>query len=822
MNIEGDNFSFNLFFDNRCGDLVISSSAVHWLAAIGRAIQIIAGPLTIKGIGGQTCISHDGVYAICLPLLNGQNAVLSGLVLPTITGKFPTYQLTNVENDIRQRCQEVGEPDFSVLPQLPKSVGGDTDILIGSKYLRYFPTEVHRFESGLTVCESMFTSTDGTRGIVGGPHAEWEQFERAAGVAMSNVAYHASALIVRQSWTIERDMPLLGGKEQLSLDDIDSPICCEVLDPELPDGSALFCENLACVAKRVPQHVKLFDEIECTGCDVTYRCGECRTCKKCKAGPRVEAISLQDEMENNMIEKCVMVDLKLSTTIAKLPFLADPLTHLEASNEHVALKVFNSQVRILNANVSDKRSVLAFEQSLHDLGCVEYYSELSEPERLLIDRSPVKYFIPWRPVYKEDSISTPCRMAFDASMSSKGALSLNGILAKGSNSLNSLQAITIRWATYPHAFHSDVQKMYNKVRLDSSHWCYQLYLFSKDLDVGDIPEWKVIKTLIYGVRPSGSLAECALRRTVELCKDTYPLAYNPVMYDTYMDDCASGTINSSESSRTMDEIQIALGTGGFTLKGFTRSGCDPPPHLSIDGKSVNVLGSKWFPKGEFIKLNIGEQNFSKKSRGRKVGKISEIPDILTLTHCAGRVAEVFDLRGLVAPIVGGFKLDVSRLHKVCDGWNDPIPNELKECWAANFDVINELGNIEFKRAVVPIDAVDLNMETINVADAGENLVCAAVYVRFLRRDGTYSCQLIFARTKVIHDHTVPRGELVAAVLNASTGFVVKSSLGERVKRSWYVTDSQVTLYLINSTTAVLKTWPRNRVVEVNQNSDQSV
>ena len=70
-------------------------------------------------------------------------------------------------------------------------------------------------------------------------------------------------------------------------------------------------------------------------------------CKKCKAGPRVEAISLQDEMENNMIEKCVMVDLKLSTTIAKLPFLADPLTHLEASNEHAALKVFNSQVRIL-------------------------------------------------------------------------------------------------------------------------------------------------------------------------------------------------------------------------------------------------------------------------------------------------------------------------------------------------------------------------------------------------------------------------------------------------------------------------------------------
>ena len=822
-------FSFNLFYDGGCGDLVVSSSAVHRLAAVGRALQIIAGPLTIRGVGGQTCISHEGVWAICLPLPNGENAIMSGLVLPTITGIFPTYELSNVENDIRQRCLESGAPDFSLLPKLPKKVGGDTDILIGSKYLRYFPKEIHKFESGLTIFESVFTSSDGTRGIIGGPHEDWEKFERSSGVAMSNVVYNATTLIVRQAWTIEREIPLLGEKEQLSQEDLDKAFCCEMLDPELPDDSAApsddsapVCEQrVACVGKRAPQHVRFFDEIESAGCDVTYRCGECRECKKCKSGPRIEAMSLQDEMEDTLIEKCIVCDLELSFTIAKLPFLADPLTHLEASNEHVALRVFNRQVKTLNANEQDKLSVLAFEQNLQDLGCVEYFSDLPEAERLLIERSPVKYFIPWRPVYKEDSVSTPCRMAFDASMSSNGACSLNSLLAKGSNSLNNLQAITIRWATYPHVFHSDVQKMYNRVRLDSSHWCYQLYLFSQNLDVGEIPVWKVIKTLIYGVRPSGNLAECALRRTVELCKNEYPRAYGPVMNDTYMDDCASGTENHDECMRVIDELQIAVGKTGFSFKGFSISGCDPPPHLSHDGKSVTVLGTKWFPKGDFIKLNIGEQNFCKKSRGRKLGKSSKIPDVLTLTDCAGRAAEVYDPRGLVAPIVGGLKLDVSKLHRVCKGWGDPIPNELKECWAANFDVINELGDIEFDRAVVPSDAVDMTMETLNVADAGDNLVCAAVYVRFLRRDGSHSCQLIFARTKVIHDHTTPRGEMVAAVLNASTGFVVKSSLKDRVKRSWYVTDSQVTLYLINSTTAALKTWPRNRVVEVNRLSNRT-
>ena len=75
-----------------------------------------------------------------------------------------------------------GELEFSSLPKLPKQVGGDTDILIGSKYLRYFPREIHKFESGLTICESVFSSSDGTRGIVGGPHEEWENLKGVQGL----------------------------------------------------------------------------------------------------------------------------------------------------------------------------------------------------------------------------------------------------------------------------------------------------------------------------------------------------------------------------------------------------------------------------------------------------------------------------------------------------------------------------------------------------------------------------------------------------------------------------------------------------------------
>ena len=93
------------------------------------------------------------------------------------------------------------------------------------------------------------------------------------------------------------------------------------------------------------------------------------------------------------------------------------------------------------------------------------------------------------------------------------------------------------------AFHTDIPKMYNKVLLDPIHWSYQLYLFSKNLNLDEEIEWKFVRTLIYGARPSGSLAVSALRRTVEQCKDAFPLAYSPIVDDTYMDDCASGILS---------------------------------------------------------------------------------------------------------------------------------------------------------------------------------------------------------------------------------------------------------------------------------------
>ena len=220
----------------------------------------------------------------------------------------------------------------------------------------------------------------------------------------------------------------------------------------------------------------------------------------------------------------------------------------------------------------------------------------------------------------------------------------------------------IRWAVHLYAFHTDISKMYNRVRLDESHWRFQLYLWDDQLRPGVEPEWKVIKTLIYGVRPSGQLGGVAIRKTAELTKERYPEAYPVIMNDIYVDDCLSGTSSIKSRNMTTDQLIAALATTGFDIKGLTLSGELPPEHLSQDGVSVTVGGFKWYPQEDDVSLNIPELNFGKRYRGkRSLAEIGKIPTDLSKLDCVSKIAEIFDPRGMAAPIIAGFKSDRSVL-----------------------------------------------------------------------------------------------------------------------------------------------------------------
>ena len=256
------------------------------------------------------------------------------------------------------------------------------------------------------------------------------------------------------------------------------------------------------------------------------------------------------------------------------------------------------------------------------------------------------------------------------------------------------------------------------------------------------------------------------------------------------------------------------------MKGYTFSGSDPPDDLKQPDNSINVAGMKWFSKADRVCLNLGEMKFGKSKGGRKIVS-PVIPDSFTRRDCAGRVAEMFDLVGKCTPLVAGFKLDLRELSKRKLDWDDPVPDDLLEQWRKNFKTISDVGELRYKRLIIPDDAVDLNMDTIEISDASLNMACAAVYGRFRRKSGGYSCQLIFARSKIIPDGVnIPRAELIAAVLNATTGHIVSSALDGFIVDRVHLVDNQIVLFWITNRRSVLKLWLRNRVQEITRLTDR--
>ena len=258
--------TFNLFFDSGCGDLVCKMEAITQLAGMGR-VKVLDRPLTISGVGDKT-ISKHGMYSVKIPMHNGKDANLSGICLDRITADFPIYPFKKVEKDIRGAYAAV-KRDRKNLPNLPHSVGGQTDLMIGIQYLKYFPRQIFRLPNGLTIYESQFVNSDGSRGLVGGPHRVFTEIHRNLKENHLSMSAYLTDVVkmYKRGFQVSNEASFLGFKE--------SEVNKDVSD------SWVF------VNKRPLKVWKRFEQVESAGTEISYRCVRCRGCADCKNGERM-------------------------------------------------------------------------------------------------------------------------------------------------------------------------------------------------------------------------------------------------------------------------------------------------------------------------------------------------------------------------------------------------------------------------------------------------------------------------------------------------------------------------------------------------------
>ena len=340
----------------------------------------------------------------------------------------------------------------------------------------------------------------------------------------------------------------------------------------------------------------------------------------------------------------------------------------------------------------------------------------------------------------------------------------------------------------------------------------------------------------YSVTPTGAQVGCAIEQAVMQGAAEFPLLVQCLIHRRYVDDLAPGA--QTKDLRTGQEIKCTklLESIGLRLKYIVRSGEDPCEHASSDGVSVKLIGYKWYTKEDSISTGFSELNLNKKIRGAKKPNTFPITTIkdarrllspikITKRIVVSKVSELFDPIGLFEPIKLHLKLEMTKLTGLLG--DDIVPDKDQEKWRDLLARFVEFGKMSVNRCMIPADIDSTSkIRLICLSDAAESAGGAAVYEGRRFKDGSWSCALMSAKSKLMKG-TIPRNQLSAILLMTEVALIVKKALGDSVEEVIYITDSTIALCWVHNSNKRSRIFVLNRVETIQRmiewtTGDQSI
>ncbi|XP_045483078.1 uncharacterized protein LOC123688551, partial [Harmonia axyridis] len=418
-------------------------------------------------------------------------------------------------------------------------------------------------------------------------------------------------------------------------------------------------------------------------------------------------------------------------------------------------------------------------------------------------------YLPHHGVYKEDSLTTKCRVVFDGSAATSTGVSLNNVLMVGPQLQDTLFSITLRFRKHNVVITADIEKMFRQVLIKEEHRDLQriLWRFSAEQSV----ETYKLNTITYGTGPASYLAVRCLQQLAHDCNEQYPEASRVILKDFYMDDLLSGAQTVEQARVLKQEIDQVLQTAGFILRKWTSNMKEvfsdeekrgkEIEHYIAEGSSTKTLGLLWNAEEDTLHYKI---------------KFDKTQARVTKRTILGVIAQIFDPLGLVGPVIMNAKIIMQQLWKSKLDWDESLPLDLHTSWVRFSNNISELSKIKICRHVICANPNEIQLHAF--AHASMVAYGAAAYIRSTDAAGVHHVHLLCAKSKVapLKVVSLPRLELCAALLAARLVREIKESMGIPFNKIQFWSDSKVTLAWIHGESSRWKTFVANRTSEIQE------
>ena len=480
------------------------------------------------------------------------------------------------------------------------------------------------------------------------------------------------------------------------------------------------------------------------------------------------------------------------------------------NSKEIALRRFYCLEKRLDKDKKLKMEYARFLKEYEDLGHMEECKENEECNVGKVHEQLRPYYIPHHPVIKNTSSTTKVRVVFDASCKTTNGRSLNDILMVGPVIQSDLYSILIRFRTHNVVLIGDIEKMYRQVRVDSNFRALQLILWRENAGM-PIRTFR-LGTLTYGTAPASFLATRCLKELAIENSGRFPEEAEIILKDFYMDDLITGGKDLETVIELKNNISEILNKGGFKLRKFASNkqeilgdNTEAEKHTLRDSTEARTLGVQWDSREDVFEFH-SDASWTER-------------DDITKREVLSIIARIFDPLGLIQPTMITLKIFLQDLWKRGIGWDEGIPDDLKREWLALERAIRDLKDVKIPRAVLQSEWIRLELH--GFSDASEQAYGAVVYVRTVNDQNKVQVSLLCSKSKVapIKRLTLPRLELVGALLLAKLMNSVRSNIKLNFNAVHYWTDSCIVLDWLNGDPSRWKTFVSNRITKIQDLSD---
>lgn len=440
------------------------------------------------------------------------------------------------------------------------------------------------------------------------------------------------------------------------------------------------------------------------------------------------------------------------------------------------------------------------------------------------------------------SVTTPVRLVWNSSQKCRG-VSLNDLLLKGPDVLNSIRAVLLKFRRGGFAALGDVKKMYNSVWLEDQEVHLHRFLW-RDSEEEELAEYAVTRVNI-GDKPAGCIAQLAMRETANLPQFSHLEEERRVLQeDSYVDDLLTSHDNLDQLKVITGNVEQILKAGGFELKPWVFTGQSRRESSGNDQavtprtvilpnqlkeEDNKALGLGYTLEDDKLHVMVGI-NFSRRKRKMRLGQDlrleqvrAQTPDPLTRRELLSQVSGLYDPIGLTTPVKQKGAILVRRAFQEAkpkcstskDTWDLALSEKLREDAISLFEEYAKLSKVKFHRALTPAGA-PAEPDAITFSDGSEHAYGAVLYLRWACNQGSM-VRLVESKAKLTpldHKGEAVKSELCGAVFAARLKKYFEQHGRIQVKQWYHFVDSQTVLGAIQRESYGFQTFFANRIGEI--------